>query len=151
MTEDEGRALVLAEAVTWLRTPYHHQGRLRGVGTDCAMLVAEVYHNAMPDRVPAIDPGYYPPDWHMHRSAERYLEWVEKFAVRVDAPKPGDIVLYRWGRCLAHGGIVVAWPGRIIHALSARKKFEGVTYAEGDAGILAGREHRFYSLWPGVA
>jgi cell wall-associated NlpC family hydrolase len=35
------RASVLEEARGWLRTPYHHMGRVRGGGTDCLMLLAE--------------------------------------------------------------------------------------------------------------
>ena len=27
--------LAVAEALTWLGTPYHHQGRVKGVGVDC--------------------------------------------------------------------------------------------------------------------
>lgn len=27
---------IVAEARTWLKTPFHHQGRLKGVGVDCA-------------------------------------------------------------------------------------------------------------------
>lgn len=33
----------VAEAMTWLGTPYHHQGRVKGVGVDCATLLCEVY------------------------------------------------------------------------------------------------------------
>lgn len=31
---------IIAEARTWLGTPFHHQGRVRGHGVDCAGLVA---------------------------------------------------------------------------------------------------------------
>lgn len=33
----------VAEAITWLGTPYHHQGRVKGVGVDCGTLLCEVY------------------------------------------------------------------------------------------------------------
>ena len=33
----------VAEAMTWLGTPYHHQGRVKGIGIDCATLLCEVY------------------------------------------------------------------------------------------------------------
>lgn len=143
MTEAEERAAVIAEAATWLKTPYHHMGRLKGKGVDCAMILAEVYHAVLPERVPALTVESYPMDWAMHRSAERYLSYVTRFAREIaPLPKPGDVVLYRWGRCLAHGAIVVAWP-KVIHAMVR----DGVTYAEGDKGRLAGREMRFYTLW----
>lgn len=40
------RAVVTAEAATWLRTPYHHMGRVKGGGTDCRMLLAGLYEAA---------------------------------------------------------------------------------------------------------
>ena len=30
--------LAVAEALTWLGTPYHHQGRVKGVGVDSELL-----------------------------------------------------------------------------------------------------------------
>ena len=33
---------VVRQARTWLNTPYHHQGRLKGVGVDCAGLAIRV-------------------------------------------------------------------------------------------------------------
>jgi cell wall-associated NlpC family hydrolase len=31
------RAAVVAEARSWLGTPFHHQGRVKAAGVDCAM------------------------------------------------------------------------------------------------------------------
>ena len=56
--------------------------------------------------VPAFDPRPYPPDWHLHRSAERFLGWIAEFAEPTDTPAPGDVALFRFGRCVSHGGIV---------------------------------------------
>ena len=65
------RAAVMACARAWLRTPYHHRGRVKGAGVDCAMLLAEVYAEA--GLVAPLAIPHYPPDWHLHRDAERYL------------------------------------------------------------------------------
>ena len=111
--EREQRVAVVAEARTWLRTPYHHAARLKGVGVDCAMFLAEVY--AAVGLVPRIEPEPYPPDWHLHRGEERFKAWLNRYAVRVDSPLPGDVAMYRFGRAASHGAIVIAWP-RIIHA-----------------------------------
>ena len=35
---------LLTEARSWLDTPYHHQGRLKGVGVDCIGLIIGVAH-----------------------------------------------------------------------------------------------------------
>lgn len=127
------RASVVAEARSWLRTPYHHMGRVKGAGVDCATLLAEVYARA--GVIPALDVPFYPPDWHLHRDAERYLGFVLVHAIeifpRMDrvsrdtsrAPsceaKPGDVALWRFGRCFSHGAIVIDWP-LVIHAYSGR-------------------------------
>ena len=36
------REEIIAEARTWLETPFHHQGRLKGVGVDCLGVVIGV-------------------------------------------------------------------------------------------------------------
>ncbi|EXI85591.1 MAG: putative phage cell wall peptidase, NlpC/P60 family [Candidatus Accumulibacter regalis] len=130
---------IVQEARSWLRTPYHHQGRIKGVGVDCAMILCEVYHAA--GRVPYIDPTPYPPDWHLHRTEQRYLGWVEDYAYRVAEPLPGDIALYQFGRAISHAGIVVDWP-MIIHAYHS----EGVVLANATQGALAGRLAGFWRV-----
>ena len=109
----EQQTMVVEEAKTWLGTPYHHQAGIKGVGVDCAMILVRVYYAA--GLIPEIDPRPYPHDWHIHRDAERYLGWVDQYAEKVDSPEPGDIAMFQFGRCVAHGAIVVEWP-LIIHA-----------------------------------
>lgn len=107
------QAAIVAEVESWLSTPYHHGAALKGIGVDCAMLPVRVF-GAL-GLLPPIDPRPYPHDWMLHRDDERYLSWVERFADRVDIPAPGDLVLFRVGRCLAHGGIVIG-PDLMVHA-----------------------------------
>ncbi|WP_257306308.1 hypothetical protein [Geothrix campi] len=111
--EQQQRLAVVQEAMCWLRTPYHHRARVMGAGVDCGMLLTEVYEGA--GVTPHVEPAEYPADWMLHRSEERFLGIVETYAQKVDAPLPGDIALFRWGRCISHGSIVVAWP-EIVHA-----------------------------------
>lgn len=113
MTELEQRQRVVDEALTWMGTPYHHMARVKGEGVDCGQLLAAVYEHA--GLVPHIDPGSYPHDWHLHRDVERYLGQVQAYAAPTDTPKPGDIALFRFGRCISHGAIVVEWP-RVLHS-----------------------------------
>ena len=136
------RALVVAEARSWLGTPYHHRGRIKGAGVDCAMLLAEVYRAA--GLIPRLEIGYYPMDWHLHRDTEQYLGWVERHARQVEAPQAGDVVLFRFGRCFSHGGIVLAWP-EILHAYLGQGCVLGNVTAEPRLGR---REQRFFSCWP---
>ncbi len=90
----------VTEAMTWLGTPYHHQGRVKGVGVDCGTLICEVYEKV--NLMGHLDPRPYPPDWHMHQMGQRYLEHIKKFCVQVVDPQPGDIVLYHFGKCISH-------------------------------------------------
>ena len=135
---DPRRRAVIAEARGWLHTPYHHMGRVRGAGTDCLMLLAEVYQGAKV--VPHIDVPFYPPDWNLHRDAERYLLGVMRYAREIaEPPQPGDIAVFKFGRCFAHGAIVVRWP-RLIHAWWNA----GVVYSDADQPPLRGRPVRFF-------
>lgn len=36
MIEQEERARFVATALSYVGTPYHHHGRLKGIGVDCA-------------------------------------------------------------------------------------------------------------------
>lgn len=110
------REAIVKEALSWVGTPYHHMGRIKGVGVDCSMLLVEAYHKA--GLVERLEIPYYPPDWHLHRNAEMYLEELLKHAVELpegQLPQPGDIALWKWGRTYSHGGIVTKWP-EIVHA-----------------------------------
>jgi len=140
--EARERRMVVAEALTWLKTPYHHQGRIKGAGTDCAMILCEVFYNV--GLLPRIDPGYYPPDWHLHRSEERYLESVTKYLHPCAAAtgRPGDIVLYRFGRCVSHAAIVIDWP-LVIHAYID----VGVELTDTTRPAMAERIHSIWSYW----
>ncbi|WP_034302551.1 C40 family peptidase [Herbaspirillum sp. RV1423] len=134
------RNLVLAEAETWLRTPYHHMGRIKGAGVDCATLLLEVFHAV--GIIPKIDVGYYPQDWHFHRDEERYLGWISQYARRTETPRPGDIALFKFGRCVSHGAIVTDWPG-VIHSYFQL----GCVYGNANDRELAGRLDSFWTLF----
>lgn len=138
------RQRVADEARRWLRTPYHHQGRVLGAGVDCAMLLIEVYHAC--GLIPRIDPRPYPADWHLHRSEERFLGWVERLAKPVDQPGMGDLALYRFGRCASHGAIVLDWP-HVIHA-SLREGEVVIADATRSADLIKpGRSAGFFTLF----
>jgi cell wall-associated NlpC family hydrolase len=140
------RAAVVAEARGWLGTRYHHHGRIRGVGVDCAMLLAEVYERC--GVAPHVDPGSYPTDWHLHRSEEQFLGWLDRVGAReIPAPAAGDIGLFKFGRCFSHGAIVVDLAGQLpqlVHAYVRR----GVVLTALDEEPLSGRPVRWFTLWP---
>jgi cell wall-associated NlpC family hydrolase len=111
---NEMRKAILAEARSWIGTPFHSGGRLKGVGVDCGQILLLIYEAV--GLIPCHDPGYYPADYHLHKSEEWYLALMDRFAKRVPGPpRPGDVALWKFGRVFSHGGVVVEWP-RVIHA-----------------------------------
>lgn len=117
MRELTDRARVVAAARQWIGTPYHHMADVKGAGCDCAMLLVRVYCDL--GLIEPFDPRPYPRDWHLHRGEERYLGFLLARARLVARPQPADVVLFRYGRCFSHGGIVtVAEPLTIVHAFA---------------------------------
>jgi cell wall-associated NlpC family hydrolase len=136
VTLDPRRAAVLDEAETWRGTPYHHAARLKGIGCDCLSFLVEVYQRCR--IIAPLTLPFYRPDAVMHDGDPRYFEGVLAHGREVATAQPGDVVLYRWGRGMGHGGIVVDWPW-ILHA----DPYHGVNRADGTQGRLARREHKF--------
>ena len=143
MSEAETRAAIVAEARSWLDTPYHHNARVKGVGVDCAQLPAAIYHTV--GLIPHLEPEYSP-QWMMHRDAEKYLEWVRPYAREItrEELKPGDMVMWKFGRTYSHSAIVIEVP-TIIHAvnMAGRVEFGDI---ERDAD-LACRPTLYFSLF----
>jgi cell wall-associated NlpC family hydrolase len=136
------REAIIAEAVSWIGTPFHHEARVKGAGVDCAMLLCEVYERA--GLIGRVEIPHYPPDWHLHRDAERFLARIVDHARAIAGPpEPGDVALFRYGRCFSHGAIVVDWP-QVVHA-----NFLARAVTWGDAGLepLAGREVKFFTVF----
>jgi cell wall-associated NlpC family hydrolase len=164
MTEDEERAAVVREALSWVGTSFHHRGRVKATrdasgkitdsgGVDCAQSVYLIYRAALPGLVPEIDAAdaYYGFQWNLARGAaaeERYLGAVLEHAREIETPLAGDLALFRWGRAFAHGGVILP-PGfpTIAHANAEAGVF---MHDRADLGRLRGRTVRFFSLWPRV-
>lgn len=143
------RAEVVQEALGWLGTPYHHCADVRGVGVDCAMLLVRVY--ATCGLVPAdLDPRPYAPDWHLHRSDERYLGWLDLYAAEQvsGSPAPADIVVWQFGRCYSHAAIVVGQGAGadIVHAWRPARAVERSTLRSADLVSRPSRRYRCTSL-----
>jgi hypothetical protein len=73
--EAQQRAAVIAEAKTWVGTPFAHRSMVKGAGVDCAQLVRLVFIECGVLST-AVDPGVYASQWHLHRDEERYLAWA---------------------------------------------------------------------------
>ena len=145
-TRVAARAPVVAEALTWLHTPYHHHARVKGAGVDCAQLLCAVYEAC--GCVPHVDPGNYAHDWHLHRGEEVFIAWLRRAGARqVPHAAPGDVALFQYGRAFSHGAIVTAMESAsapvLVHAYVGR----GVIRTRLDEEPLQGRPVQFWTLW----
>jgi cell wall-associated NlpC family hydrolase len=141
------RARVVAEARTWIGTPYHSCADVKGAGVDCGMLIVRVFVDC--SLVAPFDPRPYPIDWHLHRSEERYLGFVFDHAHEIACPQPGDVALFKYGRCYSHGGIVTsADPVTIVHAFwPLRLVVEEPVHLNGQLSDPR-RALKLFSHWP---
>ena len=145
MTSDR-RLAVVAAARAWIGTPYHHAADIPGVGVDCAMILVRVFCDL--GLVEPFDPRPYTRDWMLHRDDERYMGFLLARARPVAAPQPGDVVLFKVGRCFAHGGIVTAAePLAMVHAYSRTACVVEEEIARNPD--MGARERLFFSYWGG--
>ena len=108
---------IVAEARSWIGTPYRHQASLRGVGCDCLGLLRGVWREVM-GAEPELPPPYAP-DWAEAAAAETLREAARRHLVEIDPARfrPGDVLLFRWRAHLPakHCAIVTA-PDAMVHA-----------------------------------
>jgi len=135
------REAVVAAALRFVRTPYRQLGDRVGVGVDCAMLLVRAWVDG--GVFEPFDPRPYPPEWHLHKSEERYLGWLQTLAIEVQVPQRGDIAVYRFGRCFSHGAIVLG-DGYLVHAFAPSRVCRRV---EAHDAALAGRPVRYFDVW----
>jgi NlpC/P60 family putative phage cell wall peptidase len=108
---------VIAEAMSWLGTPYRHQGSRKGVGCDCLGLVRGVWravYGVEPER-----PGPYSPDWAEAGAGDVLLDAAHRHCTEKlpGHALPGDLLVFRWRPLHAakHLGILLGGD-RFIHA-----------------------------------
>jgi cell wall-associated NlpC family hydrolase len=117
--EDAERERFVQAALSYIGTPYHHQGRIKGVGVDCAtMLILAGCDAGLIDNFELPE---YSPQWMLHRNEEVYLEIIGKHCHEIEPPAlPGDIAVWKIGRTFSHAAIVIEWP-KVVHAVVNRK------------------------------
>ncbi len=146
ISEASSRRTVVAAARSWLGTPYHHMADLKSVGVDCAMLLVRVYCDL--GIVEKFDPRPYTCDWMMHRNEERFMGFLFARAHAVETPGLGDVILFKVGRCHAHGGIVSkVEPLTIIHAFLPVGRVVEDELARSPELATGLRNAKFASFW----
>ncbi|WP_432449818.1 NlpC/P60 family protein [Aliiroseovarius marinus] len=113
---------IVAEARSWIGTPYVHQASCKGAGCDCLGLVRGIWRalfGAEPERPPAYTADWSEPsrDEVLWRAAKRHLCEKPYAAAHV-----GDVILFRMadGAVAKHLGILtnVGANASFIHAYS---------------------------------
>ncbi len=112
------RSAIVAEARSWIGTPYRHQASVKGVGCDCLGLVRGVWRALVGDEPEAVPP--YAPDWAEASGREALAEAGARHLVPLADPQtfaPGDVLLFRYRERYAakHAAIATA-PDRMVHA-----------------------------------
>jgi NlpC/P60 family putative phage cell wall peptidase len=140
------RTAIIAEARSWIGTPYRHQGSLKGVGCDCLGLVRGVWRAAIGKEPEAPPP--YAPDWAEAAQGEALAAAARRHLtpIAVGAFKPGDVLLFRWRANLPakHAAIVTA-PTLMVHA------HDGAAVAEVAIAPWWRRRLAYAFRFPGVA
>jgi NlpC/P60 family putative phage cell wall peptidase len=117
MSAEINRAAIVAEALSWVGTPYRHQASLKGVGCDCLGLIRGVWRGFYGDEPEAM-PGYTP-DWAEAQGAETLAAAARRHLTEIapDEAGAGDVLLFRWRNHLPakHAGILMD-EGRFVHA-----------------------------------
>jgi NlpC/P60 family putative phage cell wall peptidase len=131
------RDQIVAEARTWIGTPFVHQAHLKGIGADCLGMVAGV----------AVALGIYPPDswatiWKpragyglVPHGGELEAVCQEYLLPLQSMPHPGDVALMRFAQEPQHLGIITPYQHgglAMVHAYSR-------------AGRVV--EHRMAQVW----
>lgn len=111
------RSDALAEARTWIGTPYRHQASCKGAGTDCLGLIRGIWR-ALYGREPVAIPPYTP-DWSEPSRDEVLMRTATALLTRVERTDPGDVLLFRMrDKGVAKHLGVLATSETFIHAYS---------------------------------
>lgn len=144
-TEEALRLLIVAEALTWKGTPFHHYAAVKGAGVDCLHFIYSPFKEL--GLIPDIQIPRYDPQWFINRDENRLIEAIMKiggYEVQ-PPPRPGDIMVIKIGRVFAHSAIVIDWP-MVIHAHPIQK---AVRVSNADVyQFFASREKKFFSYFP---
>lgn len=115
------RERIVAEARSWIGTPFHHQGRSKGIAVDCAGLLLGV---ASALGLPHAD---YPRREYSRfpMVGERLYDFLRNQApeISVEQVAPGSIYLFWVHRpTVAQHFAIATEPGRMVHAWSEAER-----------------------------
>lgn len=124
----ELREQIVAEARSWIGTPYHPNAQRKKAGCSCATFIYAVMLEC--NLVPQEQIGNYSNDWFLHIREDIYTKRLMrllrynsepelKMTYRRPEIQPGCILLLKASnaRYNNHGGVVTQWPW-LVHGIS---------------------------------
>lgn len=109
------RAQIIAEARTWIGTPWVHQGRLKGIACDCVGMIICVAR-ALEIFPPELDATY-----SRNPQPKLMIDYLNQYLDRIDGPpQPADVLLLRPHRITQHLGILTG-DNTFIHAIDRHR------------------------------
>jgi NlpC/P60 family putative phage cell wall peptidase len=111
------RAAIVAEARSWIGTPYHHQASVKGVGCDCLGLVRGVWR-ALYGCEPEAPPPYSR-DWAEALGRETLAEGAGRHMLQIAMGEmiPGDVLLFALNdRAPAKHCAILTERDRMVHS-----------------------------------
>jgi NlpC/P60 family putative phage cell wall peptidase len=139
------RAAIVAEARSWIGTPYRHQASLKGVGCDCLGLVRGVWRAIYGDEPE--EPPPYSRDWAETQGRETLAEAAGRHMIQVaiNSIRPGNVLLFAMkDRSPAKHCAILTAPGRMVHSVEAHPVAEVSLWS----GRGPGRRLRFAFSFP---
>lgn len=106
---------IVEEARTWIDTPFRHQGRLRGVGSDCVGVILGVGKALGLLDFQLSNYGRLPDGMLMHRIMCEHLDKVS-----IESMQFGDIILFKFDSDPQHVGFYT--DVGILHSYADVKK-----------------------------
>ena len=114
------RQHIVAEARSWIGTPFRHRAMVKGAGVDCACLALAVYSAA--GAIAHEEPPVYARDWMLHKDSDLARNIFARLAVAVARADllPADLMLLKVRGAYGHFAIITqANPLAVIHATPA--------------------------------
>jgi len=102
----------VAAARSYIGTPFHHQGRVPGVGLDCAGVIVCAAKECGYEIVDVAGYGRIPANGMLERMVAQHCD-----SIPFDQVKNGDILLFRFRQEPQH--LAVFANGKLIHAYSS--------------------------------
>lgn len=112
------RAALIAEARSWIGTPYAPRAAVKGAGADCVGLLNALRAFGIGGVMQPMPT--YSPDFALNAHPDRLRAVAHRLLTPVDQAQPGDVLVFRWraSEAWSHAGLMVS-EDRMVHALQS--------------------------------